>query len=244
MARYDRNENWGLEGRDREGWRSEEERGRRHHWTDREDEGEFDRGQGHFSRGRGRDYGWGSREGGYGVREGSFGGNYGPGGLGPSQSGWGQGGGGYGGSMSGWSSGATGGYAGTGGQDAWNQGMGGYSRENIGNESFDRAQGSWGQPRWGRSGRQQERGRFFGKGPKGYKRSDERIREEVSEELSRHPEIDASEIEVQVNNGEVTLTGTVNERHMKRMAEDVVEECFGVTDVHNNLKVSRATSDK
>jgi osmotically-inducible protein OsmY len=76
-----------------------------------------------------------------------------------------------------------------------------------------------------------------GKGPKGWQRSDERIREEVNETLARHPEIDASEIEVRVENGEVTLTGTVDERRDKRMAEDVVERIFGVKDVENKIKV-------
>jgi hypothetical protein len=76
-----------------------------------------------------------------------------------------------------------------------------------------------------------------GKGPKGWQRSDDRIREEVNETLARHPEIDASEIEVRVQNGEVTLTGTVDERRDKRMAEDIVERVFGVKDVENKIKV-------
>jgi osmotically-inducible protein OsmY len=87
-------------------------------------------------------------------------------------------------------------------------------------------------------------GRFYGRGPKGYRRSDERIREEVSEELYRHPEIDASEIEVQAQNGEVTLTGKVEDRHQKRLAEDLAERCSGVTDVHNQLKVDRGFFSK
>ena len=76
-----------------------------------------------------------------------------------------------------------------------------------------------------------------GKGPKNWTRSDERIREEVNEALARHPEIDASEIEVRVNAGEVTLTGTVTERRAKRLAEDVAEDVFGVKDVENKIKV-------
>jgi hypothetical protein len=82
-------------------------------------------------------------------------------------------------------------------------------------------------------------GRFYGRGPKGYRRTDDRIREEVSEDLARHPEIDASEVEVKVQNGEVTLTGKVEDRHQKRLAEDVAERSFGVTDVHNQLKVDK-----
>jgi len=42
------------------------------------------------------------------------------------------------------------------------------------------------------------------------------------------PEIDATEIEIAVQNGEVTLEGTVPDRRMKRDAEDCVESSFGV----------------
>ena len=76
---------------------------------------------------------------------------------------------------------------------------------------------------------------FFGKGPKGYKRSDERIQEDVNEALTRHYDVDASDIEVSVLDGEVTLAGTVANRQMKRRAEEAVEFCSGVKDVHNQL---------
>jgi osmotically-inducible protein OsmY len=82
-----------------------------------------------------------------------------------------------------------------------------------------------------------QRGTHFGKGPKGYKRSDQRIEEEVNEELTRHPEIDASEIEVRVQNGDVTLSGAVEGREQKRMAEDIAERCAGVNEVHNQIRV-------
>ena len=83
------------------------------------------------------------------------------------------------------------------------------------------------------------RGRFTGRGPKGYQRSDERIREDVSERLERHPEVDASDIEVRVASGEVTLEGTVDDRQQKKMAEEAVESCPGVKDVHNHLKAKQ-----
>ena len=79
--------------------------------------------------------------------------------------------------------------------------------------------------------------RFVGKGPKGYKRSDERIREDVHDRLSEGW-IDASEIEVDVRGGEVTLKGTVTDRSSKVMAEDLVEHVTGVVDVHNQLRVA------
>lgn len=83
---------------------------------------------------------------------------------------------------------------------------------------------------------------YAGKGPKGYQRSDERIMEDVNEELTRHPSIDASDITVQVNHGEVTLTGTVESREAKRVAEDVAERCSGVKEVQNQLRVGRSES--
>ena len=80
----------------------------------------------------------------------------------------------------------------------------------------------------------------IGKGPKGWQRSDERIREEVSEALARHPEIDASDVEVRVQNCEVMLTGTVTERRAKRLAEEVAERVFGAKDVQNQIRVKQA----
>ena len=69
------------------------------------------------------------------------------------------------------------------------------------------------------------------------RRSDERIREEVSEALSAHGDIDASEIEVDVKDGMITLTGTVESRQIKRLVEDTVEGISGVQDVKNELRV-------
>jgi osmotically-inducible protein OsmY len=77
----------------------------------------------------------------------------------------------------------------------------------------------------------------MGRGPKGYRPSDERIREQVNERLTMHPEVDASEVDVRVEKGMVTLTGTVEDRHAKRLAEDIAEDVFGVDDVRNELRV-------
>ena len=83
------------------------------------------------------------------------------------------------------------------------------------------------------------RGRFTGRGPKGWQRSDDRILEDVNEELSRHGEIDASDIIVRVEKCNVTLEGEVETREQKRLAEDLIENCPGVKDVDNNLHVKR-----
>ena len=83
-------------------------------------------------------------------------------------------------------------------------------------------------------------GRYSGRGPKTYHRSDERIEEEVNDELTRAPDVDASDIEVQVQDRVVTLTGMVQDRHMKRIAEDIAEAVIGVTEVQNRLRVGQA----
>jgi hypothetical protein len=80
--------------------------------------------------------------------------------------------------------------------------------------------------------------RRLGRGPKGYRRSDERIREEVCERIARSG-VDAGEVEVKVDDGEVTLEGSVARREEKRWLEDVAEDVFGVDQVHNRLRVAR-----
>jgi hypothetical protein len=78
-----------------------------------------------------------------------------------------------------------------------------------------------------------------GKGPQNWQRSDERIRESVNEALTDHDHIDASHIEVMVVNGEVTLSGAVDDRAMKRLAEDCVEQVTGVKEVQNLIRIQR-----
>ena len=78
-----------------------------------------------------------------------------------------------------------------------------------------------------------------GKGPKGYQRTDDRIREDACERLYMHGDIDASDVEIQIAGGVATLTGSVEDRQMKRLAEEVVESVRGVKDVHNQLRVSQ-----
>ncbi len=81
---------------------------------------------------------------------------------------------------------------------------------------------------------------YRGRGPRGYTRSDERIREDVSDWLMEDRYIDASEIDVTVSNGEVTLAGTVDSREAKRRAEDIAASAMGVKDVHNTLRLRGA----
>lgn len=89
-----------------------------------------------------------------------------------------------------------------------------------------------------------ERGRFTGRGPKNWQRSDDRIMNDVSERLTDHPDIDATEIEVEVKDGEVTLKGAVDHRGAKRLAEDIAQNVSGVKDVHNHLKVEHKMQEQ
>jgi osmotically-inducible protein OsmY len=87
----------------------------------------------------------------------------------------------------------------------------------------------------------QRSGQHRGKGPKGYSRSDERIKEDINDRLSDDVFVDASNIEVTVNQGDVTLTGSVSERSDKRRAEDIAEEVSGVKNVENRIRVGAYT---
>jgi osmotically-inducible protein OsmY len=78
---------------------------------------------------------------------------------------------------------------------------------------------------------------YSGQGPVGYRRSDEKIFEEVFEVLMRHREVDATNIAVKVEVGVVYLTGIVPTRRMKKLSELAVEKIYGVQDVCNELVV-------
>ena len=85
--------------------------------------------------------------------------------------------------------------------------------------------------------------RVYARGPKGYTRSDERIKEDISEKLWRSEHVDSSEVTVAVNYGVVTLTGTVPERWMRHEIEDVADDCFGVKDIENHVRVLPRTTE-
>ncbi|HVF45172.1 MAG TPA: BON domain-containing protein [Pyrinomonadaceae bacterium] len=80
-------------------------------------------------------------------------------------------------------------------------------------------------------------GLYRGRGPKNYRRSDDRIREEINDRLTDNDWLDASDIDVSVGSGEVMLSGTVDSRYSKRLAEDIAESVTGVAHVQNNLRV-------
>ena len=81
------------------------------------------------------------------------------------------------------------------------------------------------------------------RGVKGYKRSDERIREDVCDRInhmSRLDGVDAGNVEVTVREGEVTLTGTLDDRRYKHMMENIADRVDGVRDVHNEIRIPSA----
>lgn len=83
--------------------------------------------------------------------------------------------------------------------------------------------------------------RRFPPGPKGYRRSDERIREDICDELMTMGDIDSSDVEVNVNAGAVSLAGTVPDRSMKYRIEQIADRCTGVVDITNLIKVRGAS---
>lgn len=83
--------------------------------------------------------------------------------------------------------------------------------------------------------------RKYPPGPKGYQRSDERMREEICDELMQTDHIDSSEVTVEVTSGKVTLDGSVPERWMKHAIEDLAAACPGVQEVDARIRVKAAT---
>jgi hypothetical protein len=103
--------------------------------------------------------------------------------------------------------------------------------------------GSWegGRGRWQRD--PSIDGPFVGRGPRGYRRSDDRIKEDVCEILTIHGRVDASDVVVHVDHGIVTLEGSVDGRHTKRLVEDVIDPIPGVRDIRNELRIASWDED-
>jgi BON domain-containing protein len=86
-----------------------------------------------------------------------------------------------------------------------------------------------------------ERGPYRGLAPRGYSRSDERIREDICDELTRRSDIDPSRLSVRVENGDVTLEGTVRDLETRRLVDEVASRSVGVRQVHNELRIEERT---
>ncbi len=90
---------------------------------------------------------------------------------------------------------------------------------------------------WDRGLSPPTRKHYRNRGPRNYRRPDARIAEDVNDRLLQSDEIDPSELEVRVENGAVSLLGTVETRHEKRVAERLADSVAGVKDVDNQLKI-------
>ena len=133
-----------------------------------------------------------------------------------------------------------------GGARDWSRGDAGYSRYAGGYRGRDDDRGfleragdrisSW----FSDDDDRRERGRHYGRGPSGYKRSDARISEDIHDRLTDDHDLDASTIRVEVKDGEVTLSGAVADREDKHRAERIAERVTGVDHVQNNLRVERS----
>lgn len=129
-----------------------------------------------------------------------------------------------------------------GGFGDWDESRGGYpdySREaqRVGWGGGVQYGGSSG--RWS-DGRQTQR---RGTAPKSYKRSDERIQDDVCERIMDRG-IDASDVDVKVKDAVVTLTGEVEDRSDKHRIEQIAAEVFGVQDVENQIRVKKSDTSR
>ncbi len=82
-----------------------------------------------------------------------------------------------------------------------------------------------------------EQGPHGGRGPKGFRRADERIHDDVCVRMTEHGHLDPGDVTVNVRKAEVTLDGTVESLEQKRLAEDIADSVAGVAHTQNNLRV-------
>ena len=83
-----------------------------------------------------------------------------------------------------------------------------------------------------------------GRGPRGYERSDDRLREIICERLTDDPYIDASDVSIEVASRKVKLTGTVSDRRTKYEIEELIERSANVRDIDNQLKVANPACER
>lgn len=73
--------------------------------------------------------------------------------------------------------------------------------------------------------------------PTGRRVSDGKLAHDIREILTHDHELDARDIEVEVESGAVTLTGVVADSDARLLAEELVETLPGVREIHNRLRV-------
>ncbi len=79
-------------------------------------------------------------------------------------------------------------------------------------------------------------GSYRGKGPA--QQTDDQIKIAIERILTDDPWLDASGIQVNVQNGIAQLSGTVASRQAKRRAEELTDQIWGVRDVQNQLSIA------
>ncbi len=101
--------------------------------------------------------------------------------------------------------------------------------------------GTWGDDQSRRERREEQRGGSDAGGavPRPRRKSDDSLAREIHEILTTDPELDATDIEVVVEGGAVTLSGDVEHPDAKLLAEELTESIAGVRLVHNRLVVRR-----
>lgn len=67
--------------------------------------------------------------------------------------------------------------------------------------------------------------------------SDEQLEESIAEILHNSRKVHADEIQVDVDNHNVTLSGVVQDEEEKVHTEEIVKLIEGVGDIHNDLKI-------
>jgi len=81
-----------------------------------------------------------------------------------------------------------------------------------------------------------------GKAPRGYKRSDQRIMEDIFQAVTGDLMLDSSDVEINVTDGEVVLSGYVRDRRDRRRLEDRIENIRGVINVENRIRINPQAS--
>jgi osmotically-inducible protein OsmY len=84
---------------------------------------------------------------------------------------------------------------------------------------------------------------WHGRAPRSYRRPDDRILDEVHQRIATSG-VDAEDVEIEVNNGIVTLSGRVPRHFDKRLIEEITEQVFGVEEVQNHLRLARGVEPK
>lgn len=76
------------------------------------------------------------------------------------------------------------------------------------------------------------------RGPKSYRRCDERLAEEVNDRIASLGQVeDMHGVSFDVRDAIVVLSGYVRSRRAKRLAEDEVADVWGIDDVINELRI-------